>query len=101
MLKTMDPATLTIIVSIIVLIFVLELYKRQNDRITSNLHADNLKQWLTITALKYKFSAEISNENEQQSAVNEITNLINCYDRGEIPIDTFQDQMDHLLNKFN
>lgn len=101
MLKIMDPTTLTIIISIIFLIFVLDLYKRQNERITSNLHADNLKQWLTITALEYKFSAEINNENEQQSAINEITNLINCYDRGEIPADAFQYQMDILLNKFN
>jgi hypothetical protein len=97
----MDSTTLMIIAIIIVLIFVLDVYKRQNDKITSNLHADNLKQLLTISALEYKFKAAINTEAEPQLAVNEITQLINRYEHGEIPTEAFQNQMDYLLNKYN
>jgi hypothetical protein len=97
----MDPITLITIITIVVLIFVLDLYKRQNDRVTSNLHADNLKQLLTITALECKFNTDFNDEFEQQSAVAEITKLINRYERGEMHADVFQNQMDFLLNKYN
>jgi len=97
----MDPATLIIIITIVVLIFMLDVYKRQNDKITSNLHADNLKQMLTLSALEHKFSADVTTETEPQSTVNEITRLINRYERGEIQAEAFQDQMDYLLNKYN
>lgn len=96
----MDPLTLMIIVAIVAGIFIIDLYKRQNDRITSNLHADNLKQLLTISALEYKFGAGVNAETEPQSTVNEITQLISRYERGEIQTDVFQSQMDYLLNRY-
>lgn len=96
----MDPVTLLIIAVIAALIFVLDVYKRQNDRITSNLHTDNLKQLLTLSALEHKFSSDVSAEAEPQSALNEITQLVNSYERGEIQIDAFRDQMDRLLEKY-
>jgi hypothetical protein len=96
----MDPAILLIIATIIVLILVLDVYKRQNDKITSNLHADNLKQMLTISAIEYKVNTGISAETEPQLPVNEITQLINRYERGEIQADDFQHRMDHLLNTY-
>lgn len=97
----MDPLTLMIIIAIVIGIFIIDLYKRQNDRITSNLHTDNLKQQLTISALEYKFKADVSAASEPQSTINEITQLINRYERGEIYTDVFQRQMDYLLNKYN
>ena len=98
----MDPATTLItIVVIVALIFILDVYKRQNDKVTSNLHADNLKQMLTMSAMEYRYNTDVSAESERQSTINEITQLISCYERGEIQADAFQDQMDFLLNKYN
>jgi len=98
----MDPITLAIIIAIIVVIIILDFYKRQQYRITSNLHADNLKQLLTITALDYKFSsADAINETDPQLITTQITQLINCYERGEMHADAFQAQMDYLLDKLN
>lgn len=97
----MDPAILIIIAAIVVTVLAIDLYKRQNERVTSNLHADNLKQLLTISALESRLRADVSKETEPQSALNEITRLISCYERGEIPAETFQEQMDCLLNKYN
>jgi hypothetical protein len=97
----MDPLTLTIIITIIALIIVLELYKRQNEKVTSNLHADNLKQMLTLAALEYKFNTGMSATDENQSDADEITGLINRYERGEIQAESFRRQMDNLLNKRN
>lgn len=95
----MTSLTLTIICVIVAFIFIINLYKSQNDKITSNLHADNMKQLLTISALEYKFSAGVNTETEPQSAANEITQLINSYGRSEMQADAFQSQMDSLLNR--
>jgi hypothetical protein len=97
----MDPLTLMLIFTIVVVVFIINLYKRQNNKVTSNLHADNLKQLLTLRALEYKFSADADTETEPQSLLNEITQLINSYERGEMQADAFQSRMDHLLNGCN
>jgi len=98
----MEPLTLMIIVAIvIVVVFIIDLYKRQNNRITSTLHTDNIKQLLMLRALEYRFSADDITETESQSVVNEMMQLINSYERGELPADAFQSRMDHLLRGCN
>jgi len=94
----MDPITLTLIFLIIAAVFVIDFYKRQNSRVTDNLHADNLKQLLTMRALEHKFSDEKSDETDPQLTVNQITELISYYETGKIPAETFKSQMDSLLN---
>jgi len=98
----MDPITLIIILVIIASAIILDFYKRQEARITNNLHADNLKQLLTITALDYKFGQmDVISEDDRQVITNQITQLISSYDNAEIPAETFKKQMDNLLNKLN
>lgn len=98
----MEPLTLMLIVAIVVIVvFIIDLYKRQNNRVTSNLHADNIKQLLVLRALEYKFSTGVTAETEPQSVINEIMQLINSYERGELQADAFQSQMDHLLKGCN
>lgn len=97
----MDPNILLIIIAIVALILVLDVYKRQNDKITNNLHVDNRRQFLTLSALEYRNQAEAHTEIESQLTVNEITRLISSYERGEMSADVFQRQMDYLLNKYN
>lgn len=100
----MDPITLLIILVIIASAIILDFYKRQENRITNNLHADNLKQLLTITALDYKLGQLDDNdisEDDRQIIAAQITQLISSYDNAEIPAETFKCQMDNLLYKLN
>ena len=98
----MDPVILFIIISIVAAIFLLSLYKQQEDRVTNNLHNDNLKQLLTLSALEHKFSHyNIDDESDRQSITNQITQLVNGYEKGKINADAFQKQLDYLLNQLN
>jgi hypothetical protein len=98
----MDPVILSMIVAIIAVVLLLEFYKRQESRITNNLHNHNVKQLLTITALEHKFNDyDARDDNDRQLVANQITQLVNGYEKGEIPADVFQNQMDYLLNKLN
>ncbi|SDS17469.1 hypothetical protein SAMN05216490_0674 [Mucilaginibacter mallensis] len=98
----MDSVTLSVIVTIIISVIVVDIYKRQKDRITVNLHGDNLKQLLTITALDYKYGdADNTNDDDHQLLTNELTALINSYEKAEISQESFQKQMDYLINTLN
>ena len=98
----MDPMTLFVIIAIILSVIVIDFYKRQNDRVTNNLHTDNLKQLLTITALDYKYGQMgNSNDSDRQVLAGELTQLISSYEKAEISSENFQEQMDNLLNRLN
>jgi hypothetical protein len=97
----MDPLTLIMIITIIALIIVLDLNKRQNEKVTTNLHTDNLKQQLTLAALEYKYSTGVDEEAKPNQDADEINRLIQRYEHGEIPTELFRHQMDYLLNKLN
>jgi hypothetical protein len=98
----MDSVTLSVIVTIIASVIVVDIYKRQKDRVTVNLHGDNLKQLLTITALDYKYgNADNTNDADPQLLTNELTQLISSYEKAEISQENFQKQMDHLINKLS
>jgi len=98
----MDSVTLSVIVTIIVSVIVIDIYKRQKDRVTVNLHGDNLKQLLTITALDYKYGdADNTNDADHQLLTNELTELISSYEKAEISQESFQKQMDYLINTLN
>jgi len=98
----MDPVILFTIITIVVAISLLSFYKQQENRVTANLHNDNLKQLLTITALEQKFSHyHVNDENDRQLITNQIVQLVNGYERGEIHADVFQNQMDYLLEQLN
>jgi hypothetical protein len=98
----MDPAILFIIITIVVVVFLLTLYKQQENRVTGNLHNDNLKQLLTLNALEHKFSHySVNDDDDSQSITNQITLLISTYEKGNINTDAFQKQMDYLLNQLN
>jgi len=96
----MDSVTISVIVAIIASVIVVDVYKRQKDRITVNLHGDNLKQLLTITALDYKYgNADNATDADPQLLTNELTELISSYGKAEISQESFQQQMDQLMNK--
>ena len=98
----MDSVTLSVIVTIIASVIVVDIYKRQKDRVTVNLHGDNLKQLLTITALDYMYgNVANANDADSQLLTNELTQLINSYEKAEISQENFQKQMDHLINKLS
>jgi hypothetical protein len=97
----MDLKSLYVIIVLIVAIIIVELYKRERNRVTTNLHTDNLKQLLTITALEYQ-SGHWDNVNEIQKKQIEkkISLLVDSYEKGEIKSNAFQRKMDGLLKKF-
>jgi len=98
----MDSVTISVIVTIIASVIVVDVYKRQKDRITVNLHGDNLKQLLTITALDYKYgNADNAYDGDPQLLTSELTQLISSYERAEISQESFQQQMDQLMTKLN
>jgi hypothetical protein len=98
----MDPMTLSVIIAIILSVIVIDFYKRQKDRVTINLHTDNLRQLLTITALDYKYGRAGGNDEiDHQLLTSELTQLISSYEKAEISSESFQEQMDNLLNRLN
>jgi hypothetical protein len=97
----MDLKTLYTIIAIIAAIIILEFYKRERNRVTANLHTDNLKQLLTITALEYQSGQWNSiNKSERKQIKKKIAVLVDGYEKGEIPSPLFQRKMDDLLKKF-
>ncbi|MFI5157664.1 MAG: hypothetical protein ACHQF4_02295 [Sphingobacteriales bacterium] len=63
----MDLESLYTIVIIIVAIIIVEFYKRERNKVTTNLHSNNLKHLLTITALEYKQTHwDAINDNERE-----------------------------------
>jgi hypothetical protein len=102
LINTMDPIVLFAIIIITAAIIVIDFDKRQKDRVTTNLHTDNLKQLLTITALEYCFSiSDNKNENDSQVITTQITQLVNSYEQGDMETNIFEEQMDYLLSKLN
>ena len=98
----MDSVTLSVIIIIIASVIVVDIHKRQKDRVTVNLHGDNLKQLLTITALDYKYGNAVNTTDaEHQLLTNELTQLISSYEKAEISQENFKQQMDHLINTLN
>jgi hypothetical protein len=96
----MDSITLSVIVVIISAVIIIDIYKRQMDRVTINLHTDNLKQLLTITALEYIYGQEdTSHDADHQVITSELAQLISSYEKAEISSESFKKQMDYLLNK--
>ncbi|WP_461451110.1 hypothetical protein [Mucilaginibacter sp.] len=96
----MDSKLIYIIITIIAAIAIVEFYKREQNRVTSNLHTDNLRQLLTITALEYQFDRwSPVNENERKTIESKILQLVNSYEKGEIRSSTFQYKMDRLVKK--
>ena len=94
----MDFELLYIIIAIVVAIFIVELYKRENNRITTNLHADNLKQLLTLTALEYQENRlEVVNESERPLIEKKVALLVDNYEKRKIQSSVFQKKMDDLI----
>ena len=96
----MDSNTLYTIIAIIAAIIILEVYKRERNRVTSNLHNDNLKQLLTIATLDYKYGNwQTINETDRKQIEKKLTVLVNQYEKGELHSSAFQKKVDGLLNK--
>jgi len=94
----MDLTSLYTIVIIIAAILILEFYKRERDRVTVNLHTNNLKHLLTITALEYKHThGDTVNDNEPQLVDKKISSLVNSYEKGEIQNSVLQKKVYSLL----
>lgn len=100
----MDLESLYTIIVIIAAIVIVGFYKRERNRVTSNLHTDNLKQLLTITALEHQYNhwdQSTINDNEREIIEKKISMLVESYKKGEMQITTFQKKMDALLKKLN
>jgi len=96
----MDLRSLYTIIAIIAAIVIVEFYKRERNRVTANLHTDNLKQLLTITALDYQLGHwNHMNKNQRKQIEKKISLLVSSYEKGEIQSDDFQRKMDDFLNK--
>jgi len=96
----MDLKLVYVIIAIIAAIIIIEFYKRESNRVTANLHTDNLKQLLTITALEYQSGHwNHVNENQRKLIEKKISLLVDSYERGEIQSPAFQRKMDDLLKK--
>ena len=96
----MDLKLLYTIIAIVAAIIILEFYKRERNRVTANLHNDNLRQLLTITALEYQSGQwNVINDVQRKQVEKKITFLVDSYEKGEIPSLAFQQKMDNLLKK--
>jgi len=97
----MDLKSLYMIIVIIAAIIIVEFYKRERNRVTANLHSDNLRNLLTITALEYQHthSADIINDNERELIEKKISLLVSSYEKGEMQGAVFQKRMYTLLKK--
>jgi len=96
----MDLKLLYTIIAIVAAIIILEFYKRERNRVTANLHNDNLRQLLTITALEYQSGQwNVINDVQRKQVERKITLLVDSYEKGEIPSLAFQQKMDNLLKK--
>ncbi|WP_158989292.1 hypothetical protein [Mucilaginibacter sp. L196] len=94
----MDLTSLYTIVIIIAAIIILEFYKRERDRVTVNLHTNNLKHLLTITALEYKHTrGDTIKDNEPELVDKKISSLVNSYEKGEIQNSVLQKKVYSLL----
>jgi hypothetical protein len=87
------------IIVIIAAIIIVEFYKRERNRITANLHSDNLKNLLTITAIEYQHihSVDIVNDSESELIEKRISLLVSSYEKGEMQEAVFQKKMYTLL----
>jgi len=94
----MDLKSLYMIVIIIMTTIIVEFYKRERDKVTTNLHANNLKDLLTITALEYKHSHwDTINHNGCDLVDKKISSLVNSYEKGEIKSSVLQKKVYSLL----
>ena len=94
----MDLKSLYAIVIIIMATIIVEFYKRERDKVTANLHTNNLKDLLTITALEYNHSHwDAINDNERELADKKISLLVNSYEKGEIQSSVLQKKVYSLL----
>jgi len=94
----MDLKSLYTIVIIIAATIIVEFYKRERDRVTVNLHTNNLKHLLTITALEYKHTHQDTiNGNEHELVDKKISSLVNSYEKGEIQNSVLQKKVYSLL----
>jgi hypothetical protein len=94
----MDLKSLYAIAIIIMATIIVEFYKRERDKVTANLHTNNLKDLLTITAMEYKHSHwDPINDNECALVDKKISSLVNSYERGEIQSSVLQKKVYSLL----
>jgi hypothetical protein len=95
----MDLKSLYTIVIIIAATIIVEFYKRERNRVTVNLHTNNLKHLLTITALEYKHTHQNNsiNDNEPELVDKKISSLVNSYEKGEIQSSVLQKKVYSLL----
>ncbi len=94
----MDLKSLYTIVIIIAATIIVEFYKRERDRVTVNLHTNNLKHLLTITALEYKHTHQNTiNDTEPELVDKKISSLVNSYEKGEIQSSVLQKKVYSLL----
>ena len=94
----MDLKSLYTIIIIIAATIIVEFYKRERNRVTVNLHTNNLKHLLTITALEYKHTHwDTINDNERDLADKKISLLVNSYEKGEIQDSSLQKKVYSLL----
>lgn len=96
----MDLQSLYTIVIIIVATIIVEFYKRERNKVTANLHSNNLKHLLTITALEYKSTHwDAINDNECELVDKKISLLVNNYEKGKIQSAIFQKKVYSLLKR--
>lgn len=96
----MDLKLLYTIVIIIVATIIVEIYKRERNKVTINLHSNNLKQLLTINALEYKHTHWDTISNDEQKLVDKkISLLVNSYEKGEIKNSMLQKKVYSLLKR--
>ena len=93
----MDLKVLCIIIVIIAAIIIEEFHKREKNRIRTNLHADNFKTMLTISALEYQHSHFDIVNHEHKLTEEKIALLVKSYEKGEIENSVFQERMRVLL----